>query len=66
MIHLGNSCELRIFGSRSSAPPGGGWKWPIADSYALRTSMITVFGSDISRWYSSASTCCEEDGVRVW
>jgi hypothetical protein len=39
-----DSREFRIFGSISSAPPSGGAKWPIADSYALRTSMITVSG----------------------
>ena len=48
--HFGNSCELRIFGSRSSAPPGGGSKWPMALSYALRTSMITVFFCSIIAW----------------
>lgn len=57
LIHLGNSRLLRILGSMSSAPPGGGWKWPIALSYALRTSMMTASGLRISLWYSSASTC---------
>lgn len=42
LSHLGNSCEFRILGSMSSAPPSGGLKWPMALSYALRTSMMTV------------------------
>lgn len=42
--HFGNSRLLRIFGSSSVAPPSGGAKWPIADSYAFRTSITTASG----------------------
>mmetsp|Transcript_41579 Transcript_41579/g.97284 ORF Transcript_41579/g.97284 Transcript_41579/m.97284 type:complete len:204 (-) Transcript_41579:298-909(-) len=68
LSHFGNSRLCRSFGSSSSAPPAGGAKWPMADSYALRTSMMTVLGCAIIWWYSIASTCRAEllasDGAR--
>mmetsp|Transcript_3042 Transcript_3042/g.6099 ORF Transcript_3042/g.6099 Transcript_3042/m.6099 type:complete len:226 (-) Transcript_3042:176-853(-) len=65
LSHPGKSWEFRIFGSMSLAPPGGGAKWPMADSYVLRTSTITVStpsAVEVSlsmAWYSSASRCTD-------
>mmetsp|Transcript_35176 Transcript_35176/g.112433 ORF Transcript_35176/g.112433 Transcript_35176/m.112433 type:complete len:226 (-) Transcript_35176:203-880(-) len=61
--HFGNSRLLRIFGSSSVAPPSGGAKWPIADSYAFRTSITTASGCLSSSWYSVASTCLADDAA---
>ena len=58
--HRGNSCELRILGSKSSAPPGGGTMRPISVSYWFRTSMTTAPGVSKALWYASASRCLAE------
>jgi len=46
----GNSCELRILGSTSSAPPGGGTMRPISVSYWFRTSITTLPGFSSAAW----------------
>ena len=60
LSHRGNSWLLRIFGSTSSAPPGGGTMRPISVSYWFRTSITTESGFSSAAWYASASRCTAE------